>query len=186
MKRSLNYNQDWGSIFYYDETSVSCLRWNINAGRGRNQVWIGKDAGSTDKRGRWLVGYKGKVYTVSVIVWALFNDLHDGFVIDHIDHNPSNNKLENLRQVTQKTNTRNKIKQSNNTSGITGVSYHKRDNYWSVTYTKEGKLQFERFYLKHHSDAKEQAIKRRLEIEKELIEKYGYSDTHGKDNQNAN
>jgi len=181
MKRTLNYNQNWNEIFYYDENSPSSLRWKIKTGTGKSITFPGKIAGSMNERGKWLVGYKGKVYIASIVVWTLFNTLEDGLVIDHIDHNPSNNKIDNLRQVTQKVNTRNKIKQSNNTSGITGVSYHKRDEYWSVTYTKENKLQFERFYTKDHIDAKNCAIKRRLEIEKELIEKYNYSETHGKD-----
>ena len=55
----------------------------------------------------------------------------DGLVIDHIDRNPLNNKKSNLRHVTQKWNITNKAIQSNNTSGISGVSKTKRGR-WHV------------------------------------------------------
>ena len=60
--------------------------------------------------------------------------------IDHIDRNRLNNRKYNLRKSNKKLNARNKSIRSNNTSGIIGVSWNKRDNNWetyiSINYKK--------------------------------------------------
>jgi hypothetical protein len=48
--------------------------------------------------------------------------------IDHIDRNRLNNIWSNLRECTSSENKANRTKQSNNTSGYKGVSWHKRAN----------------------------------------------------------
>ena len=53
-----------------------------------------------------------------------------GYVVDHIDGNPLNNRLSNLRICKQSENVRNKAFMSNNTSGFLGVTYRAdRDRY---------------------------------------------------------
>ena len=47
--------------------------------------------------------------------------ISDGFVIDHINGNTSDNRKKNLRAVTQWQNTLNRKDNSNNTSGVKGV-----------------------------------------------------------------
>lgn len=48
----------------------------------------------------------------------------DGMEIDHIDGNPSNNAIRNLRLATSSQQKRNKRVQSNNRSGLKGAFYH--------------------------------------------------------------
>lgn len=52
--------------------------------------------------------------------------------IDHKDGCGKNNKLSNLREVTRQENSKNRRRQSNNTSGICGVSWDKRRSSWRV------------------------------------------------------
>lgn len=49
---------------------------------------------------------KPKRFFVHRLVWSVFNDDWDyeGFVIDHIDANPKNNRLDNLQKITQSEN----------------------------------------------------------------------------------
>lgn len=65
------------------------------------------------------------------IIFALqFGYLPD--VIDHIDRNPQNNSINNLRDASKALNTINSGIPNNNTSGIKGVSWHKNSNKWSA------------------------------------------------------
>lgn len=51
-------------------------------------------------------------------------------VVDHIDNNPSNNRLENLQLITNRENTSKDRK--NKTSNFTGVCWDKRNNKWKA------------------------------------------------------
>ena len=52
--------------------------------------------------------------------------------IDHIDINPSNNKIENLRVANHSQNSRNQNKQKNCSSKYIGVSWNKQKNKWKA------------------------------------------------------
>lgn len=56
----------------------------------------------------------------------------DGYVIDHIDRNPLNNKRDNLREVTYSINSQNKTKKNESTSKYIGV--HLRKKKWQAQY----------------------------------------------------
>ena len=53
-------------------------------------------------------------------------------VVDHIDNNPGNNNVSNLRWVSQRENTMNSTISKNNSSGVKGVSLHKKSGKWSA------------------------------------------------------
>lgn len=57
--------------------------------------------------------------------------------IDHINHDKTDNRIENLRQVTHSENHKNR-KYRKNTSGCTGVNIYKRTGKWIVTIAIEG------------------------------------------------
>lgn len=59
--------------------------------------------------------------------------------IDHIDGNFQNNKIENLREATHAQNHYNRKKPINNTSGIKGVSFHKKSGKWAASIRINGK-----------------------------------------------
>jgi len=54
----------------------------------------------------------------------------DGLVVDHINRDKLDNRLKNLRHVTQKVNMRNVGLLKNNTTGVTGVTYDKAGKRW--------------------------------------------------------
>lgn len=59
------------------------------------------------------------------------DEILDGNIfVDHIDRNPNNNTLSNLRITDNKNNVRNSSIGKNNTSGIIGVSFKKDRNKW--------------------------------------------------------
>ena len=83
---------------------------------------------------------------------------------DHKNRNPLDNRKENLRIATQKENTRNKSKQKNNTSGVTGVGYMKKNNMWRARIAYNDN----QIYLGLFEN-KNDAIKARLKAEKEYF-----------------
>lgn len=64
-------------------------------------------------------------------IWENFKGpIPENYVIDHINGNTLDNRLENLQCITQKENTRKQRKKKNNTSGYRGVSFSQRTNKW--------------------------------------------------------
>jgi hypothetical protein len=59
--------------------------------------------------GYWRVAYKGKVYQLSRLIWSYHNgEIPKGLYIDHINRNPLDNRIENLRLCTPTQNEYNK------------------------------------------------------------------------------
>ena len=107
----------------------------------------------------------------------LFYNYEVGLVADHINNKRFDNRMDNIRIVTQGENTRNMTKRSGNTSGKQGV-YHCTDkksnlHYWMAQiYNNNHKSIQKRFSIKKLGDveAKRQAI----EYRKQLEEQYNY------------
>lgn len=102
------------------------LYWKI---RKSDRIKIGQLAGSKSTNGYYNLRIDGVCHKLHRIIYAL----HFDYVpeqLDHIDGNPSNNKIENLRPCNYSENGRNRTKQRNNTSGFKGVSFHKHTNKW--------------------------------------------------------
>ena len=77
------------------------------------------------------VGGRSRTFYCHRVVWELHNrPLEVGEVIDHVNMIRSDNCPENLRLVDNSKNMQNRGKQSNNDSGIKGLSYNKRDRRW--------------------------------------------------------
>ena len=89
-------------------------------------------------------------------------DCPDNLVIDHINHNPLDNRRDNLRICTQQENDFNKSIQCNNTSGVPGVYFVKRRNKWQA----QIKINRKNIFLGYYNTIEEAAEARRLaEIE---------------------
>jgi len=59
------------------------------------------------------------------------------FIIDHINHNGLDNRLVNLKVVTNRQNCENKIRK--NKTGFIGVHWHNRDKIWASNIQINGK-----------------------------------------------
>lgn len=102
---------------------------------------------------------------------SLLIDCKKGQQIDHKDGDSLNNKKNNLRIANQAENCKNLSKYSSNTSGQTGVSFHKRINKWQSR-IKVNKKDIHLGYF----DNIDEAIITRKEAEK----KYNYYQNHGR------
>lgn len=74
-----------------------------------NAIVVGQEAGTKNTKGYRRVYFDGKTHAVHRVIWQMFNgEIPDGMQIDHIDGNPLNNKIENLRLATSKQNSLNR------------------------------------------------------------------------------
>ena len=121
------------SLFVYDETSPSGLRWKVDR-RSFNLIKAGDVAGciyhpSNGTTLAWRIRFGGEAYLAHRVVYLLNNgSICRTKVIDHIDGNPLNNKLENLRLTTSSENSKNK------TSLTQHISYYKASATYSERY----------------------------------------------------
>jgi len=179
---------DWSEHFYYDETSLSCLRWNREVLAGKNYARVmyslGDPAGSLTqkKTGKyWIIQCQGFLYQASRIVMRLHGKTIDDLVVDHEDGDSTLNKINNLRAVSQMINNRNKSPK-NSHYGIFGVSFNVRNNneyfraFWKLE--KGGSKNFSINKL-GIMEAFKQAIVARTDAIKRLnSEGMGYTERH--------
>lgn len=129
-----NIPENIGEYLKYDETSPSGLRW-ISA---RQKINIGDIAGTLNNQNYYNTQFNGKDYKNHRIIFFL----HNGYCpdcIDHIDGNPQNNRINNLREASRSQNQYNRGKNKNNKSGTKNVSLHSSGKYWRVQINKNGK-----------------------------------------------
>lgn len=110
----------------------------------------------------------GKYYMVHKLVWLYVTGELPDKEIDHINHNPADNRFENLRLVCRADNNRNASRRKDNSSGFTGVYWDK--NKWQVIISTDGKP----IGIGRYADF-EEAVSARLFAQ----DYYGYHENHG-------
>ena len=133
------------------------LRWRVRRGGRR----VGRPAGAARKtHSRIVIGINGKKYLAHRIIWLWVYGYFPENVIDHIDRDPSNNKLSNLREVSQLCNMRNSKIDKRNKTGVTGVFWDEKNGKWLSNIRLADKTK----YLAYCSDFTE-AVAHRLAAE---------------------
>ena len=98
----------------------------------------GSIVGCKQKNGYFITQVFKRFYYVHRLIFMM----HHGYMpktVDHIDGNPSNNKIENLRSCSQSQNACNKTKQINNSSGYKNVYWASRHKRWVACVNYKGK-----------------------------------------------
>tara|TARA_R110000851_G_C12763530_1_gene533338 strand:+ start:72 stop:572 length:501 start_codon:yes stop_codon:yes gene_type:complete len=104
----------------------------------KNQINAGDLAGGLNSSGYKIVRIGGERHLVHRVVFLMHHG-HLPNYVDHIDNDPLNNKIENLRECTFSQNRCNTPKYKNNKSGEKGVVWEKSSGKWVATiqYLKE-------------------------------------------------
>jgi hypothetical protein len=94
----------------------------------KNQNYTRK-VGYKNKKGYIVFNLNRVLYLVHRIILTkhLNREIREGYHCDHINHNPSDNRICNLRELNNQENTQHSQLSKNNTSGFKGVSWNKRD-----------------------------------------------------------
>lgn len=80
------------------------------------------------------VEFENEHFMLHRLVWMFHNGLTEN-EIDHIDRNPNNNRIENLREVTRQQNNINSVRKD---SICRGTCFHQRDNVWRAQISISG------------------------------------------------
>lgn len=109
----------------YFEYRDGHLYWKVTVG---TRALKGSRAGKLRKDGYFDVGLKGKYYLVHRVVFHIVNGYLPS-VIDHIDHNRSNNLVENLREASYSNNTWNARKLKIKSTAYKGIRLTKNGKF---------------------------------------------------------
>lgn len=112
------------------------LIWAVDKGRAK----IG-DKPYKNSNGYNVFKIDGISYLEHRLIWAWHN-MPFSPLLDHINGNILDNRIENLRPATHSQNMRNSKKPVNNTSGVKGVYWQKDKNMWRVQIWNGGKQQY--------------------------------------------
>jgi len=149
----LNYDSETGRF-----------TWKVSRG---NKVNVGAIAGWNEARGYLQIGIGKKLYYGHRLAWLYFYGYTPEHGLDHINQNKADNRISNLREVSVACNLKNRGLPCNNTSGVKGVVWYKRDKKWQAGI----KINQKNIYLGRFVTKLDAAISR-FEAEK----KYNWSD----------
>ena len=108
LKSLLNYNE-----------STGIFTWKVNGNKG---VKIGNIAGNNNN-GYLSSSIKNKNYYLHRLAWLYFYGKFPDFDIDHINRIKTDNRIDNLREVSKSKNSQNQVKShSTNKTGVLGVT----------------------------------------------------------------
>ena len=135
LRQLLRYEPETGKLFWRERTpdmfqdgkhsaAHICARWNSKFG--------GKEAFTASSRGYRVGAIWGQNILAHRAAWAIYYGAWPSKWLDHINGNPSDNRIENLRDVEHAENMRNTRRRGDNTSGVTGVYWLEEKNKWGA------------------------------------------------------
>ena len=169
LRRLLSYDHETGKLTWLHRSRdlfnspTQAIYWNPK--------WAGTEAFTAfDKYGYRQGNVLGNVMRGHRVCWAIYHGEWPK-VIDHVNGVRDDNRITNLRSVSQKTNLRNSRMSPKNTSGVPGVSWVKARSRWEAYINgPDGREALGRF--QRLADAKE--AREAAEI------RHGYHENHGR------
>ena len=168
--------ESFSARYFVDETSPTGLRYKVDVYAKRPSFGdsvilhrAGDPAGSKSQSG-YSVSWNRKGYRVHRIIWLLtYGTIDPTLVIDHIDGNPLNNRISNLRLVDHKVNTRNRGIDKRNKLGFSGFSLDKKNTLRVSVNLADGTRESKSFSL--NTTSYEEALEKLKIWRKEILEK---------------
>lgn len=113
---------------YDPETGV--FTWRVKPKKG--PVNVGDFAGTRARTGYFVIRLDRVLYLRHRLAWLYQHGSWPTKHIDHISGVPGDDRITNLRECTMQENQQNLKRSSANTSGFTGVHWHKQRLKWSA------------------------------------------------------
>jgi len=120
----LSFEQVSVALDYDPETGI--FTWK------QKKIGRRRKVGTINGHGHRTVMLDGRLYYLHRLAWLLSYGKWPVKDVDHLDGDPSNNRLVNLREATCSQNVGNARRSKANTSGFKGVTWHKRLGKWQA------------------------------------------------------
>lgn len=130
-------------LMYEPETGV--FTWIVKPNR---RVQVGQIASNQRRDGYVRIGVGGTRYLAHRLAWLYVYGEWPAGVIDHVNGDPSDNRIANLRDCSMTENQMNRGIGANNTSGRKGVIWDKSKQKWLA----KAQLRRQTHYLGHFDD----------------------------------
>ena len=131
LRKLLRYEPETGKLFWLRR---DILMFNLGPQKSKRacSVWNSRFSGKEAFTALNNSGYKnGTIFKKSLlahrVIWAMVKNKWPEGQIDHINGERTDNRICNLQDVCPKQNSRNRKITKLNTTGVTGVTYCKRD-----------------------------------------------------------
>lgn len=173
--RSLaRYEPDTGKLFWLARSpdmfasgghskEHTCAKWNSK--------YAGKEAFTAINRQGYRCGAVfDQQYKAHRIAWAVYYGVSPSAQVDHIDGNRTNNAIHNLRDVTNKQNSRSACLPKNNTTGYMGVSFSESRGKYRASIKIDGRQLFLGYWQTPQDAAQAYILAR---------DQHGFSERHG-------
>ena len=175
LRKLLRYEPGTGKLFWR-ERPVELFSDGKHAAEHSCRAWNARYSGNEALTSDDGKGYRqGKIFdrlhSAHRVIWAIETGAWPVDEIDHIDHDRSNNRFSNLREVTRQENMRNSSFSKRNTSGVTGVSWNKMAKKWHASITADGRQRHLGYF---------RCITAAIFVRKAADIEHGYSPNHGR------
>jgi hypothetical protein len=131
LRKRLRYEPETGKLYWLDCEDMP------NNWRTRH---AGKEAFTTvQSKGYRHGSIDDQKYLTHRVIWALVYGTWPEDQIDHKNGDRADNRIENLRVVSNTENQRNASKRADNTSGVCGVRWYESKGKWRAEVTVHGK-----------------------------------------------
>lgn len=100
--------------------------------KARQKIHVGQIAGSDKGDGYRRIKIDGKNYSAHRLAWLYVHGVWPAKCVDHINRQPADNRIENLRCVDWRENAQNLSLAKNNSSGFRGVYFETKTKRWKV------------------------------------------------------
>jgi hypothetical protein len=119
-----------------NDSATGEFTWLVPRG---TKIKIGDRAGNLRPDGYRRIYVDGKGHLEHRLVWLYYYGYLPTKPLDHINGIRNDNRIDNLREACHAENGQNMGKNKNNTSGFTGVTFHKPTGKWMAHIAKNGK-----------------------------------------------
>lgn len=138
-EKSIENPEKIKDLLKYDP-DTGIFTWIGKSATRANRTKVGSQAGSLAQNGYTIISIFGNRILAHRLAWFFVYNKFPDYNIDHINGNPNDNRIENLRDISQALNSQNARKpRTNNKSGYLGVHFSKVSNKWTSQITIDRK-----------------------------------------------